>query len=99
MKFAILKEKLEMSERRVVPYGSWESPITSDLIVAGSIAVGQPSMDGDDLYWIEMRPNEGGRCVIVKRDSEGRTTDVTPPGFNARTRVHEYGGGDYVSRD
>jgi len=99
MKFAILKEKLEMSERRVVPYGSWESPITSDLIVAGTIAVGQPLIDGDDLYWLEMRPLEGGRSVIVKRDSEGRIADVTPTGFNARTRVHEYGGGDYVACD
>ena len=88
-----------MSERRVVPYGSWESPITSDLIVAGSIAVGQPLVDGDDLYWVEMRPSEGGRSVIVKRDSEGRISDVTPHGFNARTRVHEYGGGDYVASD
>ncbi len=46
-----------------------------------------------------MRPLEGGRSVIVKRDVEGRIADVTPPGFNARTRVHEYGGGDYVVRD
>jgi len=88
-----------MSEPRVVPFGSWESPITSDLIVAGTIAVGQPSIDGDNLYWIEMRPSEGGRSVIVKRDIEGRIADVTPHGFNARTRVHEYGGGDYVVRD
>src|SRR6266851_528358 len=88
-----------MSERHVAPYGSWESPITSDLIVAGTIAVGQPLIDGDDLFWIEMRPLEGGRSVIVKRDVEGRIADVTPPGFNARTRVHEYGGGDYVARN
>ncbi len=85
-----------MSELRVVPYGSWESPITSDLIVAGTVGLGQPLIDGDDLYWIEMRPSEGGRSVIVKRDVEGRIADVTPPGFNARTRVHEYGGGDYA---
>jgi dipeptidyl aminopeptidase/acylaminoacyl peptidase len=88
-----------MSKRRVAPYGSWESPITSDLIVAGSVGVGQPLIDGDDLYWIEMRPSEGGRSVIVKRDSAGRITDVTPSGFNARTRVHEYGGGDYTVRE
>ena len=85
-----------MSELRVGPYGSWESPITSDLIVAGTVGLGQPLIDGDDLYWIEMRPSEGGRSVIVKRDVEGRIADVTPPGFNARTRVHEYGGGDYA---
>jgi dipeptidyl aminopeptidase/acylaminoacyl peptidase len=43
-----------------------------------------------------MRPTEGGRSVIVKRDSAGIITDITPPAFNARTRVHEYGGGDYA---
>ena len=88
-----------MSKRRIAPYGSWESPITSDLIVAGTVALGQPSIDGNDIYWIEMRPSEGGRSVIVKRDSQGRIADVTPAGFNARTRVHEYGGGDFVVRD
>lgn len=88
-----------MTERQVAPYGSWESPITSDLIVAGSVGLGQLLIDGDDLYWIEMRPSEGGRSVIVKRESGGGIVDVTPPGFNARTRVHEYGGGDYAVCD
>jgi dipeptidyl aminopeptidase/acylaminoacyl peptidase len=88
-----------MNERRIAPYGSWESPITSDLIVAGSVGLGQPSIDGDNIYWVEMRPGEGGRSVIVKRDSQGQVKDVTPSGFNARTRVHEYGGGDYAVRD
>jgi dipeptidyl aminopeptidase/acylaminoacyl peptidase len=88
-----------MSEQRVAPYGSWKSPITSDLIVAGSVSLGQPLVDGDDLYWVEMRPSEGGRSVIVKRDSMGALIDITPPGFNARTRVHEYGGGDYTVGD
>ncbi len=77
------------------PYGSWESPITSDLIVAGTIGLGQPVIDGDDIYWTESRPSEGGRNVIVRRDAGGDTMDVTPAGFNVRTRVHEYGGGAY----
>ena len=85
-----------MSGRRVAPYGSWESPITSDLIVSGSVGLGQPLIDGDDIYWIEMRPGEGGRSVIVKRGADGQIVDLTPAGFNARTRVHEYGGGDYA---
>jgi dipeptidyl aminopeptidase/acylaminoacyl peptidase len=76
-------------------YGSWKSPITSDLIVRGSVALSQPTIDGQNIYWIEMRPSEGGRNVIVKREPSGTTVDLTPPGFNARTRVHEYGGGDY----
>ena len=77
------------------PYGSWESPITSDLIVAGTIGLGQPVIDGDDIYWTESRPSEEGRNVIVRRDASGEITDVTPAGFNVRTRVHEYGGGAY----
>lgn len=81
---------------QVAPYGSWKSPITSDLIVKGSIGVGQTALDNDDVYWIEVRPLEGGRSVIVRRTPDGKTVDVTPQPFNARTRVHEYGGGDYV---
>jgi dipeptidyl aminopeptidase/acylaminoacyl peptidase len=88
-----------MTDLKTVPYGSWKSPITSDLIVKGSISLGQVRMDGDDIYWIEMRPSEGGRQVVVRRASDGTTVDVNPPGFNARTRVHEYGGGDYAAHN
>ena len=85
-----------MAEPRTAPYGSWKSPITSDSIVGGSIGLTQPLIDGDDIYWIEMRPKEGGRNIIVRRNSAGAVHDLTPKGFNARTRVHEYGGGDYT---
>lgn len=88
-----------MHEPRVAPYGSWKSPITSDLIVSGSIGLSQPLIDGPNIYWVEMRPTEGGRNVIVKCDASGVVTDVTPPPFNARTRVHEYGGGDCTVGD
>ena len=88
-----------MAEKKVAPYGSWQSPITSDLIVKGSIGVAATMLDGDDIYWIEMRPAEGGRCVIVRRTPDGETKDVTPKPFNARTRVHEYGGGEYTVAD
>src|SRR5256885_15529303 len=66
-----------MAEARVAPYGSWKSPITADLIVKGSIGLGQPAIDGEDVYWIELRPSEGGRSVIVRRGVDGQTTDVT----------------------
>ena len=88
-----------MSETRIAPYGSWKSPITSDLIVGGSVALTMPLLDGADVYWIEMRPTEAGRGVIGKCDSQGQLSDVIPPPYNARTRVHEYGGGDYAVRD
>jgi len=85
-----------MTEAKTAPFGSWKSPITSDLIVRESIGLNQVKMDRDDIYWVEMRPSEGGRQVIVRHSKGGANTDVIPPGFNARTRVHEYGGGDYV---
>ena len=92
-------EKIAMSQSRIAPYGSWKSPITSDSIVKGSIGLSQPLIDGPDVYWVEMRPTEGGRSVIVKQNASGVVGDITPPPFNARTRVHEYGGGDYTVRD
>jgi dipeptidyl aminopeptidase/acylaminoacyl peptidase len=79
----------------IAPYGSWKSPITSDLIVAGSIRLGEIRLEGDTVYWSEGRPTEGGRSVVVRRTSDGQITDLTPPPFNARTRVHEYGGGAF----
>jgi dipeptidyl aminopeptidase/acylaminoacyl peptidase len=79
---------------KTAPYGSWRSPITSDLIVAQSVALGEVRFDGDDIYWLEGRPLEQGRIVIVRADWHGRNaTDITPKPFSARTRVHEYGGG------
>ena len=84
---------------KIAPYGSWKSPITSDLIVEGSVGLGQPSFDGDDIYWLELRPKESGRNVIVKRTTGGASVDLNQPPFNARTRVHEYGGGDYLVSD
>lgn len=88
-----------MTQAQVAPYGSWKSPITSDLIVSETIGVGQIALDGEDVYWIEGRPAEAGRSVIVRRTPEGKTIDVTPPPFNVRTRVNEYGGGAFCVAD
>jgi dipeptidyl aminopeptidase/acylaminoacyl peptidase len=81
------------------PCGSWRSPITSDLIVAESINLVDVWLDGDDAYWCEGRPEENGRYVVVRQRADGTTEDRTPPGFNARTRVHEYGGGAVLIHD
>src|SRR5713101_1961692 len=91
--------KNNMASPEVAPYGSWKSPITSDLIVSGTVGLGQIAFDGEDIYWSEMRPAEGGRNVIVRRTPDGRTSDVTPAPFNVRTRVHEYGGGAFTVSD
>ncbi|HWS54255.1 MAG TPA: prolyl oligopeptidase family serine peptidase [Pyrinomonadaceae bacterium] len=86
-----------MSEPRVAPYGSWKSPITSDLIVSATVGLSQSALDGRDVYWVELRPSEGGRYCVVRRAAGGPNEDVTPAGFNSRTGVHEYGGGDFVA--
>ena len=87
------------TRQRVAPFGAWRSPITADLIVAGVVGLSQLKLDAQDIYWIEQRPTEGGRYVVVRRTPEGEIADVTPAGFNARTRVHEYGGGAYCVVD
>jgi dipeptidyl aminopeptidase/acylaminoacyl peptidase len=75
----------------LAPYGSWRSPITATSIAQGSISLSGPVLTDDGLWWLEGRPVEGGRQVIVHDGC-----DAIPEGFNARTRVHEYGGGAYL---
>lgn len=80
----------------VAPYGSWETPFTGRAIVKDTIGYGTIVTDNEDIYWIETRPSEGGRHVIVKRSADGKISDVLPRDFNARSRVHEYGGGAFT---
>ena len=84
---------------QIAPLGSWKSPITTDLIVAGTIGLSSITIDDNDVYWLEGRPSEGGRNVIVRYTPDGQTTDITPLAFNVRTRVHEYGGGAFLVAD
>jgi dipeptidyl aminopeptidase/acylaminoacyl peptidase len=85
-----------MANRHVTPYGSWKSPITSDLLVSETADLDQIAVDGHDLYWTEMRPSEGGRVAIVRRRADGQVENMLPPPWNARSRVHEYGGGAFT---
>ncbi|HEY6057082.1 MAG TPA: hypothetical protein VIV06_03575, partial [Candidatus Limnocylindrales bacterium] len=78
------------------PHGAWRSPFPISLLVDGYVGLRETRIEGDDVYWIETRPDEGGRQVVVRRRSNGTTEDVSAPGINARNRVHEYGGGSYV---
>lgn len=80
----------------ITPYGTWPSPISAGLIASDAAGLGEPRLDGDDCYWLEQRPTEGGRSVLVRHGSDGVNRDITPAGFNVRTRVHEYGGGAYT---
>ncbi len=83
----------------VAPYGSWRSPITAQMLVQGNVRFGDTSLDGDTFYWVETRPEEQGRYVIVRRTSDGKIDDVLPAPYSARTLVHEYGGGALFASD
>jgi dipeptidyl aminopeptidase/acylaminoacyl peptidase len=87
-----------LSARTVASFGSWASPITVDLLLKGTVQLRNQMVRWDryDLYWSELRPDEAGRIVICRQASDGSISDVTPKGFNARTRVHEYGGGHFA---
>jgi dipeptidyl aminopeptidase/acylaminoacyl peptidase len=79
-------------------YGSWPTPITSALVVRAAALLGAVVVDGDRVWWSELRPEEGGRTQIVHRRGGGPAVDLLPAGFNARTAVHEYGGGAWWVR-
>ena len=85
---------------KTLPYGTWPSPITPDAIVADTIRLSSVSLDAGRIGWLEGRPGEGGRNVLVRAgvrsDVTARPADVTPAPFNVRSRVHEYGGGAYA---
>jgi len=84
-----------MTAPQTAPYGSWASPISAEQIAAGTVGLGQIELTESAAYWLELRPAEGGRQVVVRRDADG-VRDVIGPPFSARTRVHEYGGGAYL---
>jgi dipeptidyl aminopeptidase/acylaminoacyl peptidase len=79
------------TQKAVAPYGSWASPVTPEALVDQAVGLSDVQVDGRAIYWSEARPQEGGRQVIVAW-ADGRSRDVLPEGFSARTLVHEYGG-------
>jgi dipeptidyl aminopeptidase/acylaminoacyl peptidase len=82
--------------RRETPYGSWPSPFPIELLAKGAVTFGEIGAAGGLRWWLEGRAEEGGRQVLVRRELDGSLTRLTPEGFNARCRVHEYGGGAYL---
>jgi dipeptidyl aminopeptidase/acylaminoacyl peptidase len=85
-----------MADPQIGNFGSWISPITADAAVAETGSLTEPRIDGDSVYWIEGRPVEKGRNVVVARAADGTIRDVTPPPFNVRSQVYSYGGGSYA---
>ncbi|MDP9327930.1 MAG: S9 family peptidase [Actinomycetota bacterium] len=84
-----------MTARGIAPYGTWSSPITPRMLASAAVGLSETAIDDGTIYWIEARPAEAGRMVVVRGDPFSSPTDVTPAGFNVRTKVHEYGGAGY----
>jgi dipeptidyl aminopeptidase/acylaminoacyl peptidase len=85
-----------VTKRTVAPFGSWSSPVTAELLTEGTVRLSELWVSGDEVWWLESRPAEAGRQVVVRRSPDGSGTDLVPEGSSARTRVHEYGGGSYA---
>lgn len=80
---------------RVASYGSWASPITAEVLTAAGLSFSEVQFSNGGVYWLESRPSETGRVVVMRSSSDGQPSDAIPQNFNARSRVHEYGGGAY----
>ena len=83
----------------MLPCGSWVTPVTSAVVVESAVGLSEVRADGADVIWSESRPEEGGRVQLVRRSGDGATTELLPVGQNARTAVHEYGGGAWWVRN
>ncbi len=75
------------------PFGTWPSVLSATAVAAGKVSRSGLQVDGAWIYWLESRPNDGGRQVLVRGSQGSPPVDVSPPTRSIRTRVHEYGGG------
>jgi dipeptidyl aminopeptidase/acylaminoacyl peptidase len=83
----------------VAPYGTWSSPFTAELVARAGTRLAAPWLADGTAWWLEGRPADEGRVALMKAGAGEEPVDVTPPGFNVRTTVHEYGGGAYCLHD
>lgn len=80
-------------------YGTWASSLTGEFVAANSVKMAEPQWVGESLFWLETRPAEKGRQAILQRADDGTVREVLPNPWNARTKVHEYGGGSFVATE
>jgi dipeptidyl aminopeptidase/acylaminoacyl peptidase len=88
---------MSLPSKKTAVYGAWESPISSEFVVAQAVGLSELQIDSGCIYWLESRPNEKGRTVIVRMLPDGSQEDVVPADYNCRSRVHELGGGAYLA--
>ena len=80
----------------VTPYGLWPSPIDGEQVARQATAYDAVHTSGEAVYWLETRPSQDGRAVVVRWTDDAGAADAVPAGFDVGSRVHEYGGGAYL---
>jgi dipeptidyl aminopeptidase/acylaminoacyl peptidase len=86
-----------MTDTLALPFGSWPSPLAPEMMGAATLRLGSPQLGpAGQVFWLEGRPAEAGRTVVVRWRPDGTTEDLLPPPWDARSRVHEYGGGAFA---
>lgn len=88
-----------MPDPTIAPHGAWESPVAAAMLTQGALRFMELAADGDDVFWIESRPEEAGRYAAMRLAADGSLNEVTGPEHSARTLVHEYGGGAFITAD
>jgi dipeptidyl aminopeptidase/acylaminoacyl peptidase len=86
-----------MSE--TLPYGSWPSPLSAATVTAATPRIEGARFVGEDIWWGESVPSEGGRSAVRRRGADGAPHDILPAPWSARSRVHEYGGGAWTATE
>lgn len=85
------------ADRVTAPYGTWPSPISAADVARAGRRLAFPTVAGAEVWWQETCPEDGGRTTIVHRGADGTNRRLLHAPWNARTRVHEYGGRSYLA--
>jgi dipeptidyl aminopeptidase/acylaminoacyl peptidase len=93
---ATTEQRMSSTSVTVAPFGAWASPFKIERLTDRVVFLSDPHAVDGERWWIEGRPEESGRQVLVRRETDGALSRMTPDGFNARSRVHEYGGAAYL---
>src|SRR5580704_15822646 len=85
------------TESARTPFGSWKSPIISSLVAAASLGLLEVRIEKGEVFWLETRPEEGDRFVVLRSGADGSgVRAVSPNRYDVRTAVHDYGGGSWL---
>ncbi len=83
-------------ESKLFAFGHWPSPVTAASVAEGALRFGRVQAEGGAIYWSEGRPAEKGRAPVMRWSREDGVSELLPPPYSARSRVHEYGGGEFL---